>query len=244
MGGNLTGGEMKVYVGIDMAKDKFDYCASDSDTQVICTGKNLFNNNEEFRKLSELLTTLKGPGKILMIGMESTGIYHIPLYNYLTDSGFHIRILNGLEVRGMKKSRVRKTSNDIIDAQSIARYLMVTETKESYLFPGDLENLKELITAYDIITCKIRTTKNNVIRVMDMLFRGLSNLVEIDGDTIELLEKFRTPEDFKNADQNDLLNHVSKRRAGCSSLQRSMGIFRLSPLNKEATLFPIRVSKQ
>ena len=35
---------------------------------------------------------------------------------------FPVRILNGLEVRGMKKSRVRKTTNDTIDAESIKSY--------------------------------------------------------------------------------------------------------------------------
>ena len=56
--------------------------------------------------------------------MESTGIYHLPLYRYLRDSGFHVRILNDLEVRGMKKSRVRKTTNDSIDSDIPPRYLL------------------------------------------------------------------------------------------------------------------------
>ncbi len=46
---------------------------------------------------------------------------------------------------------------------------MLTETKESYEFPKEMQNLKELITAYNIINCKIRTTKNNIVKVMDMM---------------------------------------------------------------------------
>ena len=161
---------MKVYVGIDMAKDKFDYCAMDDSLNVICRGSNRENRNERFHELSDLIRTMEYPGVTMKIGMEFTGIYHIPLYNHLRTNGFTVRILNGLEVRGMKKSRIRKTSNDTIDAESIARYLMIMEDREAFVVPDNLRNLREIITAYGTVTCKIRTAKNNLIRAMDMIF--------------------------------------------------------------------------
>ncbi len=101
-----------------------------------------------------------------------------------------MRILNRLEVQGIKGSRIRKTSNDTIDAESIAKYLMLTETKESYEFPKELQNLNELITAYDIINCKIRTTKNNIVKVMDMMFYQF-NIIDVDDDIAKMLELFK-----------------------------------------------------
>ena len=210
---DLTGGEMRVYVGIDMAKDKFDYCAMDRDNNILCAGSNCSNNRTEFQKFSETMNALRVPGVMLSVGMESTGIYHLPLYNYLSTEGFHVRILNGLEVRGMKKARVRKTSNDTIDAQSITRYLMVTEAKDSFTYPKEFENLRELITAYDIVNCKIRTTKNNIIRVMDMLFSGLSNIIEINDDTIGMLERCKTPDEFLSAGKEILVQYVTPRKS-------------------------------
>ena len=102
---DLTGGEMRIYVGIDMAKDKFDYCAMDRENNVLCAGSNCSNNRNEFQKFSETVNALRMTGVMLSIGMESTGIYHLPLYNYLSTEGYRVRILNGLEVRGMKKAR-------------------------------------------------------------------------------------------------------------------------------------------
>ncbi len=204
---------MKVYVGIDMAKDKFDYCAMDRESNILLRGSNRLNNTTEFNKFSETLKALNLHGTGIVIAMESTGIYHIPLYQHLSSSGYSVRILNGLEVRGMKRSRIRKTSNDTIDAESIAKYLMLTETKESYDFPKEILNLKELITAYDVINCKIRTTKNNIVRVLDLIFRGLSNIIDIDEDTINMLEKFKTPKEFIAADQKELENYVTSRKA-------------------------------
>ena len=73
LGGNLTGDEMKVYVGIDMAKDKFDYCAMDDALNILCRGSNRENKNEIFKELSDLIRTLKSTSTMMKIGMESTG---------------------------------------------------------------------------------------------------------------------------------------------------------------------------
>ena len=74
---------MKVYVGIDMAKDRFDYCAMDDSLNILCRGSNRENRNERFSELSDLIIKLKSTSNMMKIGMESTGIYHIPLYNHL-----------------------------------------------------------------------------------------------------------------------------------------------------------------
>ena len=205
---------MKIYVGIDMAKDKFDYCAMDDALNILCRGSNRENSSERFRELSDVIRNLKSSSTAMKIGMESTGIYHIQLYNHLRTGGFPVRILNGLEVRGMKQSRVRKTTNDAIDAESIARYLMIREDRETFVVPENFRNLREFITAYSIVTDKIRTTKNNLIRALDMIFPGLSNAIEIDSDTLDMLARYITPEDFLSADETDIENYVSKRRSG------------------------------
>ena len=146
--------------------------------------------------------------------MESTGIYHIPFYSCLVSRGFGVGVLNGLEVRGMKKSRIRKTSNDSIDAESIAEDLIRPKKTESFEFPDEMRNLKELVTALDIITAKIRTTKSNINRVLEMTFRELSNRVEVKDKTIEMLIKFRTPEDYLSAREDDLLKYMSRKKIG------------------------------
>ncbi len=59
LGEDLTGDRMKIYVGIDMAKDKFDYCAMDDTLNILCRGSNQENRNERFRELSDLIRILK-----------------------------------------------------------------------------------------------------------------------------------------------------------------------------------------
>ena len=112
----------------------------------------------------------------------------------------------------MKKSRVRKTTNDAIDVESIARYLMIREEKETFPLPENFRNLREIITTYSIVTDKIRTSKNNLIRALDMIFPGLSNAIDMDEDTLDLLSKYVTPEDFISADPDEIEKYLSKRR--------------------------------
>ncbi len=77
---NLSGDEMKVYVGIDIEKDKFDWCAMDRDSNILLRGGNCLNNKKEFTKFSETLKILGTDASHLMIAMESTVIYRMPLY--------------------------------------------------------------------------------------------------------------------------------------------------------------------
>ena len=46
-----------------------------------------------------------------------------------------------------------------------------------------------------------------------MLFRGLSNIIEIDEKTIEMLGKYRTPDDFIIAGEDALTQYFVRRKA-------------------------------
>jgi len=59
-----------IYIGIDVAKKKFDYCIIDSEINVIKRGI-IINNNYEF---IEFLNIIRNYNNI-KIGMESTNIY-------------------------------------------------------------------------------------------------------------------------------------------------------------------------
>ena len=60
---------MKIYCGIDMAKDKFDYCITDSEN-IITRGSNCENTTEEFEKLVEWVseTYSQGIKNVIFVG--------------------------------------------------------------------------------------------------------------------------------------------------------------------------------
>ncbi|WP_236940623.1 IS110 family transposase [Ferroplasma acidiphilum] len=116
---NWSGGYM-IYVGIALAKKKFDYCIIDSELSVIKRGI-LINNNNGF---SEFLRIIK-KYKNIKIGIESTGIYHVNLYTYLINNNCNIILLNPMETKLLKSSRIRKNKTDKIDAEAIAKYIII-----------------------------------------------------------------------------------------------------------------------
>ena len=79
MGGKLTGDIMKIYIGIDMAKDKFDYCALDDTLNILCRGSDKENKNDRFRELSDLIRNLKSTRTMMKIGMDSLYAFSMAL---------------------------------------------------------------------------------------------------------------------------------------------------------------------
>ena len=55
------------------------------------------------------------------IFLESTGIYHFPLFCYLVDCGFHASIINPIITHSSKNGNIRKVKNDKIDSKGIAK---------------------------------------------------------------------------------------------------------------------------
>jgi len=96
-----------IYIGIDMAKKKFDYCIIDGELRIIKRGI-LINNNYGFIEFLRIIRNYNN----IKIGMESTNIYHVNLYNYLTENNYNTVILNPMETKLLKKARIRKNKTD------------------------------------------------------------------------------------------------------------------------------------
>ena len=87
-----------------------------------------FDNNRPGvdRLERELLQPLGAP-KQLVIGMEATGHYWMPLYFELKRRGYYSIVINPIQTRGKFRSRIRKTKTDPLDARSIARLVLSGE---------------------------------------------------------------------------------------------------------------------
>ena len=164
-----------IYAGIDMAKKKFDYCIIDSELSVIKMGI-LINNNNGF---SEFLGIIKNY-KDIKIGIESTGIYHVNLYTFLINNNCNIILLNPMETKLLKSSRIRKNKTDKIDAESIAKYIIIRKNNIISMDKNTYSNLKEYVYTYIRINRKITMIKNQLIRDLDLLYPGLTEIVNTD----------------------------------------------------------------
>lgn len=80
--------------------------------------------------------------------MESTGIYHYPLYYRLKESGLDAFILNPLITHAGKNINVRNVHNDKFDAQKIALLGLRSDLKTSIVPEDDLATVKVLVREY------------------------------------------------------------------------------------------------
>lgn len=77
---------------------------------------------------AQLLTPLGGSSTVL-IGMEATGHYWMPLYFELSRRGYQSVVVNPIQTRAKFRTRIRKTKTDKLDARAIARFVLSGEAK-------------------------------------------------------------------------------------------------------------------
>jgi transposase len=87
------------------------------------------NNRAGVDRLEQLLLTPLGGAAKILIGMEATGHYWMPLYFELRRRGYEAIVINPIQTRGKLRSCIRKTKTDRLDARSIARLVLSGEAK-------------------------------------------------------------------------------------------------------------------
>ncbi|WP_330571363.1 IS110 family transposase [Serpentinicella alkaliphila] len=82
------------------------------------------------------------------IFIESTGIYHYPLFCYLRDKGFHVSVINPIITKNSTNINIRKVHNDRFDSKKAALIGLKPDLKVS-LMPSQLAlNLRNLSREY------------------------------------------------------------------------------------------------
>ncbi len=119
----------KWYIGIDIAKEKFDAALLHADKG--CIKHAVFEQNYEgFHGLLKMVKQhCENPDQV-WIGMESSGHYHYNLFEFLREKLTpNITILNPMIIAKYCKVTLRPCKTDKKDAVKIARYLVETKVK-------------------------------------------------------------------------------------------------------------------
>ena len=81
--------------------------------------------------------------------LESTGIYHYPLFCYLRDKGFNCSVINPIITKNSTNINIRKVHNDRFDSKKAALVALKPDLKVS-LIPSDFA-----------LNCRIKYCKSN-----------------------------------------------------------------------------------
>lgn len=127
-----------IYVGIDVAKEIHYAAVSDASNNVLVKPFAFQNDAAGFGLLLNKLS--KFDNKEVLIGLESTGIYSENLICFLYEAGYNLAVINPIQTATLRKTAIRKTKTDKIDALLIIKSLMVNSYR--LYSQRDAESLK------------------------------------------------------------------------------------------------------
>lgn len=113
----------RYFMGIDLAKASFDFCLLSKNGSRLWQGR----LSNESCGIKEFLSQLRARGwKLSQIhfGLEATGVYGKALIAALHQASLAVSVLNPAQVKFFALSVLRRTKNDTVDAQIIARFCL------------------------------------------------------------------------------------------------------------------------
>ena len=144
------------------------------------------------------------------IFLESTGIYHYPLFCYLSDKGFLVSIINPIISKNSTNINIRKVHNDKFDSKKLALIGLKPDLKVS-LMPSelalDLRNLsREYYDLVDNRSAYINKLQGE-LRIVFPQYLKIFSKVTVN-TSLTLLEKFTSPDGFLEASKDQIIASI------------------------------------
>lgn len=130
-------------IGIDVSKADFWAAFSEADQP------KMFQNDRQGIKIFEKYLNRNNFKKDeTIIGLESTGIYHLPLSYKLTRVGFTVKVINPLLTKKQNQATLRKVKNDKKDA-TLVRFCTLDGKGYPFIDTKEILTVKSLVRLRD-----------------------------------------------------------------------------------------------
>jgi transposase len=201
-------------VGIDVGADFSEMSMALPNFQLIGKTFKIFHNRLDSLssavdriKKAEELNSLKA-----RIFLESTGIYHFPLFCYLREAGFDVSVINPLITNSSRNMNIRKVHNDKFDSKKAAILGLNPNIKVS-LIPADLVlNLRNLAREYYNIMDARSAYVNKLLGQLRVAFpQYLGIFSKVTGNaSLMILKEYTSPQAILDADPSTLIPAIAK----------------------------------
>ncbi|MBC8456877.1 MAG: IS110 family transposase [Deltaproteobacteria bacterium] len=174
----------KMFLGIDISKEKFDACCIDKSVEKLFR-LSLLMEREGLDELNKKLSSLSVPKESILIGMESTACYHINLFSFLTSLGYTVVIINPLLISNFVKLQLRKTKTDKKDALVIAQFLLLNKDSLSERsLSSDISDMRDLSRQRESLIGQMTAIKNEMKRLLTITFSELEHIAGLFSKSI------------------------------------------------------------
>lgn len=144
------------------------------------------------------------------IFLESTGIYHYPLFCYLREAGLNVFIINPLITKSSTNINIRKVHNDRFDSKKAALVGLKPDLKTSVV-PSDMVlDLRNLMREYYNLMDNRCAYVNKLLGELRMVFpQYLGIFSKVTTNTsLALLAKYTSPSAFLEADKEEIVTLI------------------------------------
>lgn len=202
--------------GVDVSKSFSDMCILAPDNSVFKRVKIYHDLTSMQRSLLSLRDAENAFGDKPVIVMESTSHYHRLLWQFMSEAGYEVIVINPIQSGGMKNIHVRKVKNDKVDAYKIATLYRLKMLRSSNMPTKAIGDLRALSRQHQDIMQDVTRYVNRLTALLDQAFPGYAGIfADTAGkSSLAVLEQYPTPHNILAAEDGELmalLVNVSKK---------------------------------
>jgi transposase len=203
-----------ISVGIDVGSD-FSYMSVVLPNQtlvgkpfkIIHANLNSLEKGVQIIQEAEELHSMKA-----RIIMESTGIYHYPLFCYLSDKGFCVMVINPIITKNSTNFNIRKVENDKFASKNLALIGLKPDLKSSVIPSNAVLDLRNLVREYyNLMDCRSAYVNKlrSILKVSFPEYSGIFSKVTVQ-TSLALLKKYPSPADILSAKKSSIIKIITK----------------------------------
>jgi len=203
-----------ISAGIDVGAD-FSFMSLALPNQIFI-GKPLKIVHNDFKSLERAVLAIKEAEELhsmkVRIVMESTGIYHYPLFCYLRDKGFDVAVINPIITKNSTNMNIRKVANDKSSSKNLALIGIKPDLKTSVMPSDAVLDLRNLVREYYNLMDFRSAYVNKLLGVLRVAFPkylGIFSKVTVK-TSLALLEKYQSPGEFLSARKSSVVNLIRR----------------------------------
>ncbi|SPF55220.1 transposase [Candidatus Desulfosporosinus infrequens] len=144
--------------------------------------------------------------------VESTGIYHLPLFFFLRSNDLKGFVLNPLCIHSNKNNNIRKVKNDKKDAIAIAEVAKYKDIKVSLVPEPQILSLRMLVREYFALADNLTDCKLRFLNDLKLVFPGFTAAFKnpFSAGAMTLLKDYPSLQSLQDADLELLSERVAK----------------------------------
>ncbi len=155
------------FIGIDIAKRSHQAAVTDVSGNIIIKPFNFKNSSLGFNQFLSVLESNSVPKDDCIIGLESTGHYWYPLYFFLVEQKFNVKVFNPIQTAAFREITIRKVKNDNLDSIMIADFTRFGRYSETHIPSENMLALKNLSRFRLSVSDICGTLKKRTIVLLD-----------------------------------------------------------------------------